>query len=340
MASRLLRLAVLLMLFGTFQAILPSNAQAATMYKWLPTESAPTAYPVKLIQGLLSFPGGGRVAVPDDRNVNNGWGQRGSVHIVGDPMKPVPERLDITWFSYTEDKFYTGAFALPQKAMADLFAAGLPADRLTGKPIGYDRIIVGMAPGGLVVVWMAAGPEVVEVASFQAQDSTVAWDRVTDNKDLSRQEYVRKLLEIKLGAAGLAQLDKDGVPARKYNDYRSPFAWQATLGGQGTTAVVQAFNGENWFVGPKGPWLARPGRPVPSMIELEWTSSTGQPRAARVHFDEAEAFAAFRKLSRDDPKRAFRLLLEPSDAGVGVSLRDDQYVLPLQKVRVELFRKR
>lgn len=92
-------------------------------YYWLPTECAPKNYPARIYSGYLVYEGGS-VYVPSSAFINNGWGEIGSTHAVGDDFKPVPYRLDLTWFSYTESKFYTGSFELPKEKISQLFQEG------------------------------------------------------------------------------------------------------------------------------------------------------------------------------------------------------------------------
>jgi len=309
------------------------------MFEWLPTEAAPDRFPVHLIRGDLFFADGNSVYVPDGRDVANGWGMRGSTHIVGEVEKPVPVRLELEWFSYTEDRFYQGAFALPAEEMTALFSAGV-TDPLTGRLLGFERIIVGMAPEGTVSVWMAAGAEVVEVASFLAPEVSLPWERVLKNPEVSREAFVRQVLEAKLGPEGLARLAREGVPKGLYQGYRKRYLWRPLVKGPGTPTGlwVRSFNGENSFIGPAGPAVARASRPVPAEMQLDWIAPGSAALTAKVTFDEAEIFAAFAKLSRGEASHQLVLEIQVSRSGAAVSLRDETYILPLEKVRVDLFR--
>jgi hypothetical protein len=311
------------------------------MFDWLPTESAPKRFPMRLIRGDLFFASGQSIYVPDGRDVANGWGELGSTHIVGEATKPVPVRLEVVWFSYTEDRFYQGTFDLPAEAMTALFKAGV-IDPRTGRPLGFDRIIVGMAPEGLVSVWMSAGAEVVEIAAFVAPQVSLPWKKVLDNPKVSRGDFIRQVLKAKLGADGLARFDQEGVPKGLHQGYRVQYLWGPQITGDGTPTGlwIRSFNGENAFIGPAGPAVPRDSRPVPAEILLDWTAPGGAPLFAKITFDEAEIFAAFAKLSRGDASHQLAVEIEVAGSTASVSLRDDKYILPLRKARIEVFQGR
>ncbi|WP_437296947.1 DUF2931 family protein [Sorangium sp. So ce426] len=307
-------------------------------FEWLPTESAPERAPVHLVRGDLYFADGGSIYIPDGRDVANGWGEWGSTHIVGAAVKPVPVRLDLTWFSYLEDRFFGGSFMLPTATMTTLFRAGV-ADPQTEEFRGFERIVVGMAPEGLVAVWMSTGSEAIEVASFIAPEVDLPWERVLDNPASSRPAFIRQVLAAKLNARGLARLGREGTPRGLYQSYRRQYNWRPTVTGEGmpTGLWIRSFNGERAFIGCAGPAIPRERRPVPAAINLGWMAPDGGARFARLTFDETEIFAAFAKLSRGDAARVLALELETARTTVAISLRDEKYVLPLEKVLVELF---
>ena len=140
------------------------EGEPSPRHEWLPTESAPRRYPVQLVSGDLLFDDDG-VYIPDGRLVMNGWGEIGSTHIVGDDLKPLPTSLDLTWFSYAENVFYAGDFTLDGDRLAQMFARGLQAPTRDERA-DYSRLIVGMAPGGLICVWLAGAGIVHEVEAL------------------------------------------------------------------------------------------------------------------------------------------------------------------------------
>jgi hypothetical protein len=314
-------------------AAAPLTALAAMTYDWLPTECAPAACPMFLVKGRLLFAGGGGIPIPDQRHVSNGWGRRGSTHIVGPAKKPAPAQLALAWFSHTENKFFAGVFPLPERAIAELMATPI-ADTHAGNS-SFNRIIVGMAPGGLVSVWAGATIEALEVATFEAPEVDLPWETVLKNPDITREEYVQAVLTQKLGAEGLEQLRRQGVPVGLFQGYRKQYRWRPWVTGAGTPDRLQirSFNGENAVILPTGPIVPRELRPVPSQILLDWVAPGGERILAEITFDEGEVFEAFSSLTQGSDVQ-LGLRIETALHGVGASLHTERSGFPLKKIAV------
>lgn len=319
-----------------------STLEKSGVYKWLPTESAPDRYPVRLIRGAFLLPDGRRVALPDRRDVANGWGKRGSLHILDDEPKPVPQRLSLEWFSYTENRFYKGDFALPELAIENLFFAGVGTGQPDGEKSSFERIIVGMAPGGLVSVWLAAGSEVVEVGGWHADVADLPWTSVLDNPDITREAFIDKVLEARLTVEERARLAREGVPTNLYTSYRTQYQWRPWVTGMGQALQIRisSLNGEYAVIGAYGPAVPREQRALPAEMELQWVTSGGQSKWAHIRFDEEETSSAFAELGQGGPNRQLALQLDTTADSVSVSLRDERFVLPLRKAHIEIFKDR
>ena len=306
-----------------------------TAIEWFPTECAPRRYPVHLIRGALLLPGGGSVAVPDRRDAANGWGVQGSLHVVEPYRKPLPTALALRWFSYTEDRFYEGRFDLPAERLQAMFAAGLPQARLTDGKAVFDRIIVGMAPKGLLAVWVAGDGEVCELANFRAAEAQVPWTTVAGDSPMSREAYIADTLRELLTPEDQAARARQTSNADPYSRYHERFRWRprAKLSGQALWVNIASFNGENARLSSKGAAVPTETRPVPSVIEVAWTPPNGAAQRAIVNLDEAEVFAAFAKLLQGNPRKELTLVIETGAHGAEVSLQDGQYLLPLKAAK-------
>jgi len=315
-------------------------ARQPRRYQWLPTESAPRRFPAYLIRGALLLADGTTSYVPDQRVVSNVWGDFGSTHVVEPLVKPVPQRLDIRWFSFTEDKFYEGSFDLPWQEMQRMFDTPLVEGRVLPKPEPYDSVVVGMAPGGRVAVWMAASAETVEIATYQARVVDLPWKLVAGDAEMSREAFIQSRLTTRMKPEQYQDHLRNGVPAGLYKEYHRRYRWQPFVSGQGTAQSMRlvCFNGEGSYITAKGEAVPHATRSVPALIEFTWLPpGSTQALRAELTFDEAEVFAAFRKLSPDDSMRALTLRLEQSGQAVSVSLRDERYLLPLGKTKMELY---
>lgn len=131
-----------------------------TKFHWLATESAPKNYPMRILSGdLLYHNTSGGLYIPTAASIGYYWGDGKSTHVVGETYKPLPDKLDIKFFSFWENKLYHGEFDLPYDKILAMFKAGVAADK--ERP-NFDTIMVGVAPGGAVSVWLD-GKETREV---------------------------------------------------------------------------------------------------------------------------------------------------------------------------------
>ena len=129
------------------------NAETKT-FDWLATECAPKNYPMEIIDGTFFYHKQEHgLYIPSGGTICEGWGTMISSHIVGEDLKPLPDRLQITFFSYMEDAFYKGEFELPYDKIVEMFETGYYSPEEEGETT-YQRIMCGVAPGGTVAVWL------------------------------------------------------------------------------------------------------------------------------------------------------------------------------------------
>lgn len=278
-------------------------------HEWLPTECAPRRYPVQILRGDLIF-GDAGVYIPDRRLVKNGWGEIGSTHIVGEDVKPLPTMLDLTWLSYAENVFYSGEFTLDHDRIADMFTRGFQAPTRDERAT-YGRIIVGMAPGGLISVWLAGAGIVHEVEAFTAQPCDVPWEEFA-GEGVDRREFIRAGLLRVMSQAELDHLTEHGIPSGLHARYRKQYVWSVQWLGRGAPqrAWVRALNGERDLIRFDRP-AARPTTAVPRQIDLEWTEED-RSYCASIPFDDIEAMTAFEDLTKMDVQRPLIVQLAPT----------------------------
>ena len=93
-----------------------------TTLEWAPGVCAPKLYPVEVYRGDF-YTDNDWLSIPNGGIVEAGWGDNGMNMGEG---SLIPDGFSITYFSYLENKFYTGKFALPKEL------TGIP-----GPLIGY-----------------------------------------------------------------------------------------------------------------------------------------------------------------------------------------------------------
>lgn len=302
-------------------------------FDWLVTECAPAGFPARIVGGDLFFEDGSSLYIPARRVVNNGWGATGSIHIAGDDLKPAPVRLEVTWLSYTEDRFYRGAFDLPASLLLALFRSGLPSPR-DGRHITYDRVVVGVAPGGAVSVWMGAQRVVTEVAVFRASEADVPWEGVLGDPDMSRAAHVAAILEETRTLRSRHLLAEAPELLERWSLYPCRARWSARPEpGSPVRAIwIHGFNGEVEWVDvasrdrDSSPGLAT--RAVPRVLIPHWTHSTGLQMTTEIRLDEVETFAAFAALSEE--ARGLPLVLLAGTHGAALAVDSG----PAEPVRV------
>jgi hypothetical protein len=328
---------------------------AENLYEWLPTESADYNYPMQIIEGKLIFKDKNFVLIPGDKVIGNGWGETGSIHLIVNELKPIPENLTITWFSFTEDKFYSGTFDLPYEKIRLLFEEGF-IDPVNGKELTYSEIIVGLAPEGEISVWLS-GRITTEIGNFQAKVANMDWVRVINKPDISRKDYIKMMLDEELGDK-LAYLDKRDIPHSPWRTpdeiaktgihhglwkmYREKYLWVPVIAGinKPTRMWIKSFNGENNYIDFPLSELKRKAAAVPRRIKIDWKTPAGGEFTASIIFDEQEIFQAFQKFSKSNTNEFLTLQIEIGDRSpsIGVSLKNSDRILKLASSKIKVNR--
>jgi len=80
--------------------------------------------PIEVVEGNCTSPGGGSFHVPAGYFLESDWNGSGTVEMMGDAYNTAPDSLHLLWYSYAEDKFYQGDFALPRQRIYTLLKNG------------------------------------------------------------------------------------------------------------------------------------------------------------------------------------------------------------------------
>lgn len=274
------------------------------LYAWDASPTAPKGYPVQVYKGRFTDARGQATTIPNGHYLQDGWGASLITWIADDDTKPLPQQLELTWFSFAENKFYTGVFTLPQQQVAGLFEAGYYNKR---KKETYDRFVVGMAPGGMVVVWLR-GQNQVELARFQAKETEVDWDdfyyKSVGGNSYGKADRARDVKEEqqKLSDEVKQQMSKGTLSPALWDNYRKKYKWTIVTdkGDQLEDYSIKYWNGEQERLPGNKQLLqdASVTKPLPKEVSLFFE----RDKKVRIDiaWDEAELMRLFREGKEGD----------------------------------------
>lgn len=200
-----------------------------TKFDWLATESAPKNYPMEIVRGYFIAPDGYSLYIPNEKTIHYGWGSMVSSHVVGPDLKSLPSRLEIEFFSYTENVFYKGEFDLPYDTIVRLFNEGYYSSKKKGHTT-YRRIMAGVAPGGSVAVWLFGTNKKTEVFFGKAEKTEdIPWTQIIDNPEITREVFIRRVLEDAIGIENINAIKQNGIPFDLWASYRVHYPRQPVI---------------------------------------------------------------------------------------------------------------
>ena len=272
----------------------------ATEFDWYATECGPDGYPMEIISGEFKYKDkSGGLYIPSGGTLFTGWGKSVSHHVVGPAKKPLPDRLEINYYSFAEKLFYRGSFELPYEKILALFRQA-NIDR-PGKPY-YRSIMVGVAPGGAVSVWVN-GARRTEVFFGQAEKYEQLpfpmFGLPLETKEES-DAYIAKQLVNVLEPEQLESLKKNGIPFGVWARYRNLYKWVPVFKNKNKTddddMPVHFLNGElAWIPTQYDKDDEITLRPLPRHIEVS-VDVLGEYHFYIIEFEEFELMEAFEKL--------------------------------------------
>jgi hypothetical protein len=300
---------------------------------------APKLYPIEVYRGDF-YTVDDWLPIPNGGIVEDGWGDNGMNMSRG---SIIPTNFKITYFSFLENKFYTGDFKLPYDQIQNLFKEGLIGYRIK-KHETYDAMIVGMAPGGVLVVWMQSRDNQVEIGRFQATETTMKWETFNGENGSEREEYVEGIIED--NQAANENFKKNGLMLGLWDTYRIKYAWRPKFEfPEGCIAEgidLKMYNGEAFFIW--GDELAKNAyvpRAITWRSELLWADETGQNYGADIYLDEAEIFEAYKQIYRNDKEQNAELVIKYNDTrtSLEIYLRSKSEEIEIEKCKVKMFKR-
>ena len=136
-------------------------------YDWGVAVNTPIGYPIRFYAGRV----GGMSIIRElySKTREPDWGNAAGYESTS--MDKLPKNIDMVWLSYKEDCFYRLKTAIDYEKIAKLFREGFDERFSNGKMnhTTYDTVVVGIAPGGVVVLWVGKGYfPIKEIGRYQA----------------------------------------------------------------------------------------------------------------------------------------------------------------------------
>jgi len=323
------------------------KTKAMTKYEWLDATSAPLGYPVDVYRGGLESANGEFTSLFSG-TTGGSWGAANRGMSNGE--KSIPNHLQVIWVSYAEKIFYEIDTDLDDQKMTELFRNGYytPSDGDNPNPRkeNYDKIIVGFAPGGVVVLWLSGIGKQVEIGRYQGKEITVPQSEVDalspgPHKNMFDSAYQRKIIhEFGIVPQEVAKANEGKpIPYGLWDNYREKYNWnvEVELPDNGKTKEVDYFhyNGEmemtfgetqvekyNSIIPNELKWNTTKERAIPNDITVFWINGVdGYRYVCNIEFNETEIFTAFKEISSDSPNAKIGLKITINSPKTSASVK-------------------
>ncbi|WP_033418154.1 DUF2931 family protein [Cytophaga aurantiaca] len=299
-----------------FLQITITSCQTTTMetekFEWLPGVGAPKGYPVEIYSGDF-YNGNTWVSIPNGGILEEGWGADGMTMAVGEDFKPIPERFKITYLSFIENQFYTGEFAFPHDSVVALFKEEFNNSPYNPKE-SFRSIVLGFAPGGMIVIWLRSSERQIEIGRYQATKTDMDWEFFNPQGEEDRNKYVNGVLERR---PETLKHKKEGVEFGLWDSYRIKYNWRPKIELKENSRLHEVFliqfNAEfEHITKEKLSINAFLKRAIPHDILFRYYDAAGNKFAGEYFFDEKEIFNAYKEIYKNNPDQEVEFVFELS----------------------------
>ena len=199
------------------------------------TVTNPHDYPVEIHEGYIANDKEMMSPFMNVGRIDQAWDNDGSDNSGGTGM---PTNFSLTWLSYAEKKFWLVEGKISPAAQAKiqtLFEAGYEHTQWrsdgtgTESHITYKTLCFGLAPSGLVVLWLAGEDRRVEIETYQAKETHISPNAFYRNPDnFNEKEFLDDYYTLtpKETQAYIAQY---GLPLNRWRNYRKKYNYRFTI---------------------------------------------------------------------------------------------------------------
>jgi len=204
----------------------------------------------------------------------------------------------------------------------------------------YNEMVIGLAPGGVVVVWLQAATFRVEIGRYQAKDTIVSPNAFYRNPfEFNQQQFFDTMFSNRLSQDAHEKIKKGGITYGLWDEYRKKYYWryrtQFYNDDKDEQQYYTYYNGESIAlfaeVIKKQEFLLQA---LPYNINLNFTK-----KWAETYFDDKELMAAFKELTATNPNEPLEIVgkigFMYNDMSFWVEAKGRR--IPLNKVKVMLW---
>jgi hypothetical protein len=199
-----------------------SNMEDKDNFSWSATITNPDGYYVEIHEGYIADDKQMIAPFVNLGTITQSWGYDGSGISGGNK---IPTHFSLTWLGYADKKFWKVEGKLPSDTLLNLFKTGyLHTDELDVRSkITYKHITFGLAPGGMVVVWLSGRDERVEIGVYQAEETFVDNNKFWRNPENMNQKQFLDLYYSYISPETKAEIKAHGLPVGKWEKYRKKY---------------------------------------------------------------------------------------------------------------------
>ena len=290
-------------------------------YEWSETINCPPGYPIDVYKGGLESENGEFTSLYlGTHSGNEGWGSTG--RSMSNGFKSIPNHLHVIWVSYAEKLFYEVDTPIDADKMYQLFREGFyvpsTGDDPRPKKENYDKITVGFAPGGVVVVWLSGMGRQIEIGRYEGKKITIPQQEVDalspgPQKNMFDPEYQRKIMyEFDIVPQEVVKANEGKpIPYGIWDEYRKIYQWdlQFELPNNGKTDEIDLymFNAEKEYL--FGSLQLEKFKTVPQYFRWDFKKERALPQ--RVYFswyEEKEVFEGNIYFDFEELSKAFSVI--------------------------------
>ncbi|WP_300689037.1 DUF2931 family protein [Chryseobacterium sp.] len=282
-----------------------------TKYEWTEGTSAPSGYPMEVYKGGMECEGGEWVGlafgiIPG----GNTWGAINNG--MGNGFKSLPSRLDFIWMSYIENQFYLIDTPVDTNKLRAYFSKGYDVKVTNGsgetEHLNYDKIGVGMAPGGVVVIWVAGVGVQKEVGRYQGKKITIPESEIakldSHENRFWRKDYLDEVFNNGKVIPEKIREENKGkpIPFGIWDTYRIRYSWKPVFElpekaklNPLTDVGINMINGEIEQLDASEISVAQNAeRAMPTRIVFDFIGSDNKEYGANCDLNEKSSFDAFK----------------------------------------------